>query len=116
MYILKKSIESIQVDYQHNEGFCGGFSHQFSPAIGGRYVCQASKSFDWLFNVQVRNMWRWVGCKPAGTRGNIGIHSDAPELIAMIVWRVVGMCKPYSEHVTPGLGFCSLHIVVLLVS
>jgi len=24
------------VDYQHNEGFCGGFSHQFSPAIGGR--------------------------------------------------------------------------------
>ena len=49
MYILKNSIESIQVDYQHNEGFCGGFSHQFSPAIGGRYVCQASKSFDWLF-------------------------------------------------------------------
>jgi len=26
----------MQVDYQHNEGFCGGFSHQFSPAIGGR--------------------------------------------------------------------------------
>ena len=25
-----------QVDYQHNEGFCGGFSHQFSQAIGGR--------------------------------------------------------------------------------
>ena len=43
MYILKKSIESIQVDYQHNEGFCGGFSHQFSPAIGGRLVSQASK-------------------------------------------------------------------------
>lgn len=24
------------VDYQHNEGFCGGFSHQFSAAIAGR--------------------------------------------------------------------------------
>merc|ERR1711892_1583923 len=24
------------VDYQHNEGFCGGFAHPFSPAIGGR--------------------------------------------------------------------------------
>jgi len=23
-------------DYQHNQGFCGGFGHQFSPAIGGR--------------------------------------------------------------------------------
>ena len=26
------------VDYQHNEGFCGGFAHQFSPQIGGRCV------------------------------------------------------------------------------
>merc|ERR1711872_1207102 len=24
------------VDYQHNEGFCGGFAHQFSPQIGGK--------------------------------------------------------------------------------
>ena len=40
---VRKSIWSTQVDYQHNEGFCGGFSHQFSPAIGGRLVSQASK-------------------------------------------------------------------------
>ena len=26
-----------KVDYQHNEGFCGGFSHQFSAAIAGRW-------------------------------------------------------------------------------
>jgi hypothetical protein len=25
-------------DYQHNEGFCGGFSHQYSSQIGGKYV------------------------------------------------------------------------------
>ena len=26
------------VDYQHNEGFCGGFAHQFSSQISGRFV------------------------------------------------------------------------------
>ena len=32
------------VNYQHNEGFCGGFAHQFSASIGGKLAFQKTMS------------------------------------------------------------------------